>query len=66
MAINNPIKICTRSFAFFKSNKVLLIKTFSLNSTKIFINCFRFSSSGFPLRIASVLNQKDDSIGEYL
>ncbi len=66
MAMNNPIRIWTRSFAFFKSNKVLLIKTFSLNSTKIFINCFKFNSSGLPLRIASVLNPNYDSIGEYL
>ena len=66
IAMNNPISIWERSFAFFKSNKVLLIIVFSLNFTKISINCLRFRSSGFFSFIANVLKPNELCSGENL
>ena len=64
--INNPIKMCDLSFAFFNSKRVLLTIVVSLNLTKISINCFRFSSSGLFSLMARVLNPKELSSGENL
>ncbi len=66
IAIKRPIKIWDLSLAFFKSKRVLFITVFSLNFTKISINCLRFNNSGFFSLIARVLKPKELSKGENL
>ena len=61
-AVANPIKMCARSSAFFKSNLTLLITVSSLNFKNSEINSLRFKIFGFLLTIARVLNPKELSI----
>ena len=61
-AVANPIKICARSSAFFKSNFTLLITVSSLNFKNSEINSLRFKIFGFLLTMARVLKPKELSI----
>ena len=64
--IDNPIKTCALSSAFFKSNLVFLITTSSLNIKNCSKKSFRLQVFGLLLTIASVLNPKELSIDVYL
>ena len=59
---DNPINICARSSAFFKSNFVFLSTTSSLKFKKFDKNSLRLHVCGFPSTIAKVLKPNELSI----
>ena len=63
---DNPIKICARSSAFFKSNFVFFITTSSLKDKKFSKNSFKLQVLGFWSTIANVLKPNELSIDVYL
>ena len=63
---DNPINICARSSAFFKSNFVFLTTTSSLKDKKFSKNSFKLQVLGFWSTIASVLKPNELSIDVYL
>ena len=59
MLTDNPINICARSSAFFKSYFVRLTTTSSLNIKKFSKKSFKLHVLGFLFTIAIVLNPKE-------
>ena len=63
---DNPINICARSSAFWRSNLVFLITTSSLKVKKLDKKSFKVHVWGFPSTIAKVLKPKELSICVFL